>query len=94
MLDSIKSASRNSIVYGIGNISMKAIGLILFPIYSGVLSIGEYGVLGLLEVTSQFLIAVLSLSIHSGVVRFYFDKQYIGKQKDMYFVSLDRKSVV
>ena len=67
---------------------MKAIGLILFPIYSGVLSIGEYGVLGLLEVTSQFLIAVLSLSIHSGVVRFYFDKQYIGKQKDMYFVSL------
>lgn len=88
MLDAIKSASRNSIVYGIGNISMKAIGLILFPIYTGVLSIGEYGVLGLLEVTAQLLIAVLSLSIHSGLVRFYYDKQYSGKQKDMYFVSL------
>jgi O-antigen/teichoic acid export membrane protein len=67
---------------------MKAIGLILFPIYTSVLSIAEYGILGLLEVTAQLLIAVLSLSIHSGVVRFYFDKQYSGKQKDMYFVSL------
>ena len=88
MLDSIKSASKNSIIYGIGNISLKAIGLILFPIYSSALSIGEYGILGLLEVTAQLLIAVVSLNISTGLVRFYFDKQYTGKQKEMYFVSL------
>lgn len=88
MLDSIKSASKNSIIYGIGNVSMKVIGLILFPFYSSALSIGEYGILGLLEVTAQFLIAVVSLNISTSLVRFYFDKQYTGKQKDMYFISM------
>lgn len=67
---------------------MKVIGLILFPFYSSALSIGEYGILGLLEVTAQFLIAVVSLNISTSLVRFYFDKQYTGKQKDMYFISM------
>ena len=59
MLDQIKSTSKNSIVYGLGNVSVKLVGLILIPIYTdpAYLSFDDYGILGILESTSLVVAA-------------------------------------
>jgi O-antigen/teichoic acid export membrane protein len=88
MLSSLQSTFKNSIIYGIGNMSIKVIGLILFPIYTKELSISDYGVLGMLEVTSQIVIAIFSFNIQAALLRLYFNKEYKGKQGSMIFSTL------
>lgn len=90
MLNLIKSTSRNSIIYGFGNISIKLVGLILIPIYTNpvYLTVDDYGVLGIVEITSQVLIALLGLALFQALTRWYFDKDYLGQQKAIFFTIL------
>ncbi len=88
MLNSLQSTLKNSIIYGIGNMSIKVIGLILFPIYTKELSISDYGVLGMLEVTSQIVIAIFSFNIQAALLRLYFSKEFENKQGTMIFSTL------
>jgi len=85
MLLTLKQATRNSLIYGLGNLSIKLIGLILFPLYTLHFSIAEFGTLGILEVSSQLFIAFFGLSLHSAFFRYYWDNQFLGKQRSMLF---------
>jgi len=87
MLSTIKSTLKNSVIYSIGNISTKIIGLFLLPLYAKKLTISEYGVLGILEVSSQLLIAIFGLALYQAFFRWYWDKEYIDKQKSIFFTS-------
>lgn len=49
------------------------------------LSLEEYGAFSLLEITSQILIAILSFELGQALVRWYWDKEYLGKQKSIFF---------
>jgi len=69
MLSNLKSALKNSFVYSLGNLSVKLIGLILLPIYLKALSVSDYGVLAMLEVTSQLLIDLFSFNLSLAMLR-------------------------
>lgn len=85
MVSDIKSAIKNTLIYGLSNLSTKIVGLILLPLYSIHLSIEEYGVLAILEVTSQVLIAIFSLSMGPAFFRWYYEKEYLEKQKSLFY---------
>lgn len=96
VLKNIKTATRDSIIYGFGNLSIKLVGLILIPIYTNVkyLSFEDFGVLGLLDVTSVLITAILGLSLAQGLTRWYWDSQYRDKQKSIVFSILIFLSVI
>ncbi len=88
MLSNIKSVLKNTFIYGLGNLSTKIIGLILLPLYSTHLSIEEYGVMSLLEVSSQILVALFGLALFQAFFRWYFDKNYIEKRNSIFYTTL------
>ncbi len=85
MLSKIKSAAKNSIIYGVGNLSSKLIGLVLLPLYTSVLPVAEFGKLAMLETTAQILVAIFGLSLNSAYFRWYWDEEYSKKQKSIFF---------
>jgi O-antigen/teichoic acid export membrane protein len=85
MLSKIKSTAKNSVIYGIGNLSSKLIGLVLLPLYTKVFPLDEFGKLAMLETTAQVLIALFGLSLYSAYFRWYWDEEYIAKQKSLFF---------
>lgn len=74
MKDSLSKLARHSAIYGIGNAIGIAGGFILIPIYTHVLSTGEYGILELLNRTADILILVMFSGIRQAFTRFYFDR--------------------
>lgn len=85
MLSKLKDAFKQTVIYGVGNISSKLVGFILIPIYTKHLSVEEFGILSILEISSQVLIAFLGLSIHQGLTRWYWDIKDSEKQKSLFF---------
>jgi O-antigen/teichoic acid export membrane protein len=85
MLSRLKSTARNSVIYGIGNLSTKLIGLILLPLYVRIFPSGEFGMLAMLETTSQVLITVFGLSLYNAFLRWYWDKEYSESRKSLFF---------
>lgn len=88
MLTNLKSTVKNSIIYSLGNITTKIIGLVLLPIYTKHLTVSDYGILGIVEITSQLIIAVFGLSLYQAFNRWYWDKEFQNKQKSIFFTSL------
>jgi O-antigen/teichoic acid export membrane protein len=84
-MDSIKKSFSQLGVYSIGNIAIKQIGLILLPLYTNVFSVSEYGKLALYEVSGEFLLAFFSLGINDILSRWYWDKKYLQRQKEIFF---------
>ena len=85
MLGNLKTALKSTVIYSIGNFSSKLLGLLLIPLYTDKLSLSEYGILGMLEITAQIFTAVFGMSLYNAFFRWYWDKDYLGKQKSMFF---------
>jgi len=88
MFKTITSAIKGSLVYGLGNLSIKLVGLVLFPLYTDAFSLEEFGIIGILDISIQVLVAVVGLSLTSALFRFYFDKKYVQKQGELVFTTL------
>jgi len=86
--NSIKTAFKNSLVYSLGNISSKLIGLVLVPLYTEHLSVADYGLLGILEITAQVLVAFFGFNLYAAFFRWYWDKEIQGRQKSLFFTTL------
>lgn len=89
MLQDIKKASKHSIIYSIGNIGIKLIGLILIPYYTNekYLSHDDFGALALLEATLLLVTGILGMAMAQGLQRWYWDKNYIEHQKTIFFTA-------
>jgi len=61
------------------------VGLILIPLYTGHFNVESYGMLGILEISSQILVSVLGFGLFNAYFRWYWDKQYAGMQKKLLF---------
>lgn len=87
MIENIKLATKNSLIYGLGNISVKLVGLILIPIYTNTefLSFDDYGVLAILEAGTQFFIAILGLALIQAYTRWYWDEEFKENKKSIFF---------
>ncbi len=90
MIGDIKKAFRKTAVYSLGNMGTKLIGLILIPLYTDqdYLTVSDYGALGVLEITAQVLVALMSFTLSQSLTRWFWDKDYIPRQKSIFFSSL------
>ena len=73
MSEKLKKLGRHSLVYGIGNILAMAGSFLLIPLYTHVLTPGDYGVIELLNRSSDILMIVMFLGIRQAFIRLYFD---------------------
>lgn len=69
MASKYKSVAKHTIIYSIGNLSTKLIGLVLLPLYTSHLSTSDYGILSVLEITSQLLTAIIGLNLSKAMMR-------------------------
>ena len=90
MLKSIKISIKDTMVYGLGNIAVKIVGLLLIPIYTDkkYLSIDDFGVLTILEICGLVLTASLASGLPQSLTRWFWDKDYKENQKGIFFMSL------
>lgn len=85
-MSSNKKVIKNSFIYTVSNILLKACGFFLIPIYTRFLSTEEYGIIGVVQGFSSVAIYLVMFSLFSAVLRFYADikdnrekvKKYIG----------------
>ncbi len=83
--NNLKLALKNSAIYSLGPLSSKVVGFILLPLYTSHLTISEYGVLGIVDVTLQIFVSLFGLGLNWAFNRWYWDKEYVDKQKIIFF---------
>lgn len=90
MLDSIKATSRDTIVYGLGNIAVKVVGFILIPLYTDpkYFSVDDFGIIAIMDITGIVLISLMASGLPQSLMRWYWDKDYLSNQKGIFFISL------
>ena len=88
MIGNLKSSLKNTLIYGAGNLATKLVGFILIPLYVKHFPINVYGELGLLEVTGAAFVSILGLALTQALYRWYYDKEFLDRQKSMFFTLL------
>lgn len=96
MLKSIKSSFRDTLIYGFGNVAVKVVGLILIPIYTNphYFSVDDFGVLGIMEISALVLTAFMASALPQSLTRWFWDKDYRGNQKGIFFMTFLTQIVV
>ena len=61
--------TKHTAIYSLGNMTTKLVGLILLPLYTDRLSVDEYGILSILEVTAQIGVAILGFQLQAAFLR-------------------------
>jgi O-antigen/teichoic acid export membrane protein len=89
MLKSIKTSFKETLIYGLGNVAVKVVGVLLIPIFSDerYFSIDDFGILGMLEATAIVLTAALASGLPQSLTRWYWDKENRDNQKGIFFMS-------
>lgn len=85
MLNKIKFTLKHSAIYGLGSVTTKLIGFVLLPLYTKHITVSEYGILGILEITILILSQVLLFGQPNAYMRFYNEKEFIEKRKSTLF---------
>ena len=94
MKKDIFSTLKHTIIYSIGNVSIKVVGFILLPLYTSYLSVSDFGMLGLLEAFLQFGIAVFGFRLSTAMIRWIAGEKEIAKQKSIVFTALSTSSLL
>jgi O-antigen/teichoic acid export membrane protein len=96
MLKSIKISLKDTIVYGLGNIAVKTVGLILIPLYTDpkFFTTDQFGVLGILEISGIVLTALLASGLPQSLTRWFWDKDHKDNQKGIFFMSVSTQIIV
>lgn len=69
----LERLGRQSVVYGVGGLLVRGVGVILLPLYTAYLSPADYGKIEVLLAATAVLAVVLRRGISVGLFRFYFD---------------------
>ena len=78
------SLAKNSLLYLISTICLKAVGFLLLPLYTHLVSPTEYGYVYVVSAFQTFMGLFLTLSMHGAIARFYFDCKNLDEIKQMY----------
>ena len=76
--------AKNSVLYLVSTICLKAVGFLLLPLYTHLVSPSEYGYVYVVSAFQTFMGLFLTLSMHSAIGRFYFDCKSQADVKQMY----------
>ncbi|MGC9336693.1 MAG: lipopolysaccharide biosynthesis protein [Candidatus Cloacimonadia bacterium] len=85
MLEKVKTTLKHSAIYSLGNIASKLIGIVLLPLYTKHITVAEYGILGILEITIMILTQVLILGQSQAYLRFHDLDENIQRKKSLLF---------
>lgn len=85
MKGQLKLTAKNTLFYSLGNFVGKLSGFILLPLYTKYLGADGYGLIGLFESIYLLFLVLSELGIKSALMRWYWDKEKIEKQKSIYF---------
>jgi len=85
MRKKLKNTIKHTAIYSCGNIATKLIGIVLLPLYTKHITVAEYGVLGILEITIIILTQVLILGQSQTILRFHDLEGYKEKRKSTLF---------
>ncbi len=77
----VKQVSKDTAVYGFGNVALSAVSFFLIPIYTHIFSTGDYGVLDIIATASSLLSLILLMGLSLAVFRFYHDYDDAGKRE-------------
>jgi O-antigen/teichoic acid export membrane protein len=69
----LKRLGRHSLVYGVGGLVSRILGVLLLPLYTHYLTRADYGAIETLIALTAVLVIVLRAGISSAFFRFYFD---------------------
>ena len=95
MLKNIKKTLSHSVIYSFGNFATKLIGIILLPLYTKHITVSEYGILGILEITIMILTQVLILGQPNAFLRFYDLDEFREKRKiTLFTISIFLLSII
>jgi O-antigen/teichoic acid export membrane protein len=96
MLKSIKISFKDSIIYGLGNVAVKVVGLLLIPVFTNqkYFTIDEFGIMGILDISALVLTAVLASALPQSLTRWFWDKEHKGNQKGIFFMSVSTQTIV
>ncbi len=79
MKQRVKHIFKHTVVYSLGNLSVKLVGFILLPFYTSHLTVSQYGILAILEVTMNLLAPLFFLNMNQAITRFY--KEVDGQER-------------
>lgn len=68
-----KKLIKNSALYTLGNILLKAFSFLLIPLYTSYLTTEDYGITNLVSSFTALLSCIITLSLQNAVIRFYSD---------------------
>ncbi len=85
MKEQLKNIFSQTAIYSLGNISTKLVGFVLLPLYTGYLTTAEYGILALLEVISQILIAIFTFNLPIAMLRWIAEVREEKEEKSIIF---------
>ena len=85
MIDNLKSFLKHSAVYSLSNAAAKAMGVVLLPLYTKFISLSEFGVLALLEITIVVIVEFLTLGQGQAIVMFNDSPDYKAKKRSIFF---------
>ncbi len=85
MKEQLKNIFSQTAIYSLGNISTKLVGFVLLPLYTGYLTTAEFGVLALLEVISQILIAIFTFNLPIAMLRWIAQVREENEEKSIIF---------
>lgn len=83
MLTRLKKTIRHTAIYLLGNLSTKLIGIVLLPLYTKELTVAEYGILGILEITIFIIAQILLTGQSHALLRFYDLDEFREKKKSV-----------
>lgn len=85
MFKIVKHTVKHTAIYSLGNITSKLIGIVLLPLYTTHITVAEYGVLGILEITIMILTQVFILGQSHAFLRFHDLEEYKERRKSTLF---------
>lgn len=86
MSSKYKYLIKNILLFAISSFVPKLLSFILVPIYTGVLTIEEYGIADMLSVTVLLVLPIFTLTIRDAVLRFLLNEKY--NQRDVISIGL------
>jgi O-antigen/teichoic acid export membrane protein len=85
MLARLKSTVRDTLVYSLSNIAPKIVGVVLLPLYTAKLALGEFGNWDLIDVTISILAEIFILGQATSIILFNNSDEYKSKKKSTLF---------
>jgi len=71
----LKQFFKDSFLYGLAGVLSRGISIILIPLYTKVLSPGDFGIIDMVAVFASFVSVLIPLGISSGIARYYPDAE-------------------